>query len=124
MPSGYTKFDDDSVIRPFSDDNFVTAAQETEADKELEKKIEISKKKSDLVNSHLHTIQPIDKIKKGMPRVSIKRPATKVTPQSNPDILNLALANKDNWSVATIASQAEKAKRKEPPQDEVVVSLH
>jgi hypothetical protein len=52
------------------------------------------------------------------------QPTTPMTTSTDPAILGLALANNDNWSVATQAHQAEEAKMKQPPEDEVVISLH
>lgn len=119
---GYKKFGEDSVISPYTqNDNVVSAKEETPDDEELLKKIEKNKHTSDLVNSHMHTLSPLGN---RPPTPAIKPLMAKVTPSTSPGIINLALANKDNWSVATIANQAEKVKRKEPPRDEVVISLH
>jgi len=45
-----------------------------------------------------------------------------MTPAPDPAILGLA--NNDDLNVATIAHEANKAKDKKPPDDEVVISLH
>lgn len=121
VPAGYTKFGDDKVISPYADEPTTTAPTETPDEKKLLEKIETSRRESDLANSHLHTLSPLNSKR---PKPVIKPPVTKVTPPTNPDIIKLALANKENWSVATIARQAEQAKRKENPPDEVIISLH
>jgi len=49
-------------------------------------------------------------------------PPPSVTAPPNPAIIQLA--SNDDLNVATIARQANKTEKKEPPRDEVVVSLH
>lgn len=72
--------------------------------------------------SHLRTLQPLD----DQP-VAAKAhvPATPPEPSMpGPDPAILALANNNDLNVATLAREANKAKTsKEPPQDEVVISL-
>ena len=114
LRAGYEKFNSDNVIRPHEDDTAIRSSEAPD-DKELAERIAASRHKTDTVNSHLHTLQPLGK-------QTIGSPKPKVPPQSNPDIMRLALANRANWSVSTQAR--EMAKRKEPPQDEVVVPLH
>lgn len=53
-------------------------------------------------------------------KISQKSPAQTMTPPPNPDILKLV--NNNDLNVATIAHEA--GKQKEPPSDEVVISLH
>lgn len=53
-------------------------------------------------------------------QTSVKTPIQPMTPPSNPDILKLV--NNNDLNVATIAHEA--GKQKEPPSDEVVISLH
>ena len=75
---------------------------------------------------HLRTMQPLSAA--GQPDEAADSggqaaPAPVTTP-SDPAILSLA--NNNDLNVATLAREAEKAKQdgKEPPQDEVVISLH
>lgn len=122
--NGNIKFGGSELINANNQPKQVMSQAETPDDTKLLKEIEIKKRTSELANSHLHILQPLSSLSK-RPVNTARRPrAPKVTPHSNPDIMNLALANKDNWSVATIASQAKKAKRKDTPPDEVVISLH
>lgn len=53
-------------------------------------------------------------------KISQKSPAQPMTPPPNPDILKLV--NNNDLNVATIAHEA--GKHKQPPSDEVVISLH
>jgi hypothetical protein len=121
QPAGYTKFSSDKVVTPGSEEALFESPKETEDDEKLLEEIEKKKKAGDIGNSHLHVIEPLSQKKAKKPKTTT---SGKVTPTPDPAILKLALANKDNWSVATIASQAQKAKQKESPQDEVVISLH
>ena len=117
---GYKKFGNDKVVSPHAESDEIISQPVTPADTELLKEIEANKKVSNLANSHLHVVQPLG----SKPPVVRKAVAPQVTPPTNPGIINLALANKDNWTVATIARQAEQAKQKEQSDDEVVISLH
>ncbi len=65
---------------------------------------------------HMRTVQPLSTQPIQVP------PSPSVTAAPDPAILELA--TNDDLNVATIARQAEKARKKEPPKDEVVVSLH
>lgn len=68
-----------------------------------------------LAYSHLRTLQPMGQDNGGQPQSG--------TTPADPAILSLA--NNNDLNVSTIARQAYKAKHgDEPPQDEVVVSLH
>jgi hypothetical protein len=81
--------------------------------------------------NHLRTIKPLAEQQaeaEAQAREAAKKaaetpPKPPVTAQADPAILELA--NNDDLNVATIARQANKAKdKKEPPDDEVVISLH
>jgi hypothetical protein len=95
------------------------------------------------MHGHLHVIQPLSSQGKaqpqaaqpaGQPRQATAAPTTPQTPQQQPqnppaapvtgrtDTAILDLARNDDLNVATIAREAQK--RKEPPEDEVVISLH
>jgi hypothetical protein len=70
---------------------------------------------------HMRTIQPIEVQQAAAKAAQAVGP--KVTPQPDPAILNLASNN--DLNVATLARQANKAHSSdEPPEDEVVISLH
>jgi hypothetical protein len=79
-------------------------------------------------NAHLRTLQPLGQGDTPEPSAT---PAQSVANQSvssgvsTPDPAILSLANNNDLNVSTLARQAYKAKHgDEPPQDEVVVSLH
>ncbi len=82
-----------------------------------------------LSNSHMRTLAPLP-----IGNQPLTPPAAPVIPAANyqqpagpaaPDPAILSLANNNDLSVSTLARQAYKAKHDdEPPQDEVVVSLH
>lgn len=65
---------------------------------------------------NMKTIQPLSEQPAPTPP-----PVAPVTPTPDPAILELA--NNDDLNVATIARQANKKRKNEPPADEVVVSL-
>ena len=72
--------------------------------------------KQSLSYSHMRTLQPI-----AAPVTTNQPPSGAATP----DPAILSLANNNDLNVSTLARQAQKAKHgDEPPQDEVVVSLH
>ncbi|HTE57653.1 MAG TPA: PrgI family protein [Verrucomicrobiae bacterium] len=81
--------------------------------------------------NHLRTIKPLAEQQteaEAAAREAAKK-AAEMPPQppvtARPDPAILELANNDDLNVATIARQANKAKdQKEPPSDEVVISLH
>ncbi len=76
---------------------------------------EIAEQNGAPVYGHMRTVQPL-------PAQPAQAQSPSVTATPDPAILELA--TNDDLNVATIARQAEKARRKEPPKDEVVVSLH
>lgn len=112
----------------------VTAAKPTPEEEQFIKQLKNEPAFSPNMHGHLHVIQPLSVQKaeaeaaaKAAAETAKKNPqplpqpaAPQVTQQPDADILELA-ANND-LNVATIAREANK--RKEPPQDEVVISLH
>jgi hypothetical protein len=79
----------------------------------------------DVSYAHLRTLRPSSMTAQqpGPNANSPRPPTTTVTPPSDPAIL--ALADRNDLNVSTIAREAYKAKNgDEPPRDEVVVSLH
>lgn len=79
---------------------------------------------------HMRTLQPLSAQDGESNYVPANQAATSGAqtpapqPAAAPDPAIVELANNDDLNVATIARQAEKARKKEPPKDEVVVSLH
>lgn len=73
-------------------------------------------------NTHLRTINPVGQQQQNTPLMQPKTPTnTPVTAQTDAAILDLA--NNNDLDVATLARQAEKARKPELPEDEVVISL-
>ena len=68
---------------------------------------------------HLRTVQPISD--QPAPQAVQAAAAPAMTPPSDPAIL--ALANNDDFNVATLAREAQKARGDDESQDEVVISL-
>lgn len=80
--------------------------------------------KQPLSYSHMRTLQPLGQ---GRPQPAAQPAAKSAVPSgaSTADPAILSLANNNDLNVSTLARQAYKAKHgEEPPQDEVVVSLH
>jgi hypothetical protein len=75
-------------------------------------------------SAHMRTLQPLASQPAPAPQAPAPTPvAPAVTPASDPAILSLA--SNDDLNVSTLAREAYKAKHgEEPPQDEVVISLH
>lgn len=118
------------VVAPGSDvsDLPVTAADPTPDEESFIKKLKNEPAFSPNMHGHLHVIQPLSAQQAApqpqqasVPQPPAPEPPTpEVTQQPDADILDLARNN--DLNVATIAREAQK--RKEPPQDEVVISLH
>ena len=128
IPEGYAKFSDDQVIAPGSDETLFSPTTDANEDELLLEQIEHNKKVQPNMNGHMHILNPLNGNMDSMnpatlPAATNPFPAEPST-NTNPAIINQALANSDNWSVATQARQAEKAQDQLPPQDEVTISLH
>jgi hypothetical protein len=129
LPDGYATFGNDQVITPGDDPASYSPASKPGDDAALLEEFEHNKAITHNNYGHMRVVEPLseqNKHKNIQPQnisasKSSNQPVTTIT---DPAIINLALANKDNWSVATIAHQAEEAKKKQPPQDEVIISLH
>jgi PrgI family protein len=92
-------------------------------EEELLKKIHEEKEKKPKNYGHMRVIKPIEEQKAEAARAAkTTREKPPMTPRPDPAILELA--NNDDLNVATIARQANKAKGKKEPPDEVVISLH
>jgi hypothetical protein len=124
--AGYSMFPDDRVISPGEDPNLFAATSKPEDDAKLLEKIEHNQKLSQDNFGHMRVIDPINHNQqpKNNQSKTINQNIVNTDTVTDPAIINLALANKDNWSISTIAHQAEEAKKKQPPEDEVIVSLH
>jgi hypothetical protein len=123
-PPGYATFTDDQIVAPGADPAAYSPTSQPYDDAALLEQFERNKDISHNNYGHMRVIEPLSeqaRHKKHPAQPAVKTPVTTVT---DPAIINLALENKDNWSVATIAHQAEEAKKKQPPQDEVIISLH
>lgn len=105
-----------------------------EAEQELVKRLADQEKVEHIPYGHLHTIQPLS-VQKQQQQQQLRQAQAAVaqaqtTAQTNdpkvtqaPDAAILNLARNDDLNVATLAREAHK-QRPEPPQDEVVISLH
>lgn len=121
----------------------VTAANPTPEEEAFVKQLKNEPAFSPNMHGHLHVIQPLSAQKaqaqsqapagSQLPVMAPAPVATGTNPQAatqaavppvtqQPDAAILELARNDDLNVATIAREAHK--RKEPPQDEVVISLH
>lgn len=109
----------------------VVAAVPTPEEESFVKQLRNEPAFSPNMHGHLHVIQPLSAQKAAAANAPVTpapvapqpvpQPAVpKVTQQQDAAILDLA--RNDDLNVATIAREAQK--RKEPPQDEVVISLH
>jgi hypothetical protein len=124
----------------------VTAAAPTAEEESFIKKLKNEPAFSPNMHGHLHVIQPLsaqqaaqkaqqqqqttsaptpEQTSTGQPaNANPAQPAQAAAPKmtQQPDAAILDLARNDDLNVATLAREANK--RKEPPQDEVVISLH
>ena len=127
-PKGYAKFGDDKVVSPGEDPSTYSPVTDSYVDDAISNGLKKVHAKSPNVNGHMRVIQPLDdQLQQTNQVTSANNNLTPVTEHqtiTDPAIINLALANKNNWSVATTASEAKKAQEKQPPHDEVIVSLH
>jgi len=122
-PAGYATFDHNPLVAPGMQPPNSTSNTVSADEQALLEKIHKDQKKPKEGGSHLRTILPISEQKRAKKKhtpKSEKKPQPSVTPKPDPAILELA--NNDDLNVATIARQAEKV-RKQPPDDEVVISL-
>ncbi|HSD56186.1 MAG TPA: PrgI family protein [Candidatus Saccharimonadales bacterium] len=118
------------------DDDSLKAAAPTADEEQFIKQLKPEPAFSPNMHGHLHVIKPLSEqqaeakaaaeaaaraaAEKAREDAEKEREAAKMTQQADADILDLARNN--DLNVATIAREANK--RKEPPQDEVVISLH
>lgn len=126
---GYGMFDRSQIVQPgrrgYSQPNPVKSTEPNAEEQALLERLHHKRQQSNQAYSRLKTIQPLSDQPSSTARPA---PADDSAAQStsgkvvDPAIIDLA--NNDDLSVATIARQADKARRKEPPADEVVVPLH
>jgi hypothetical protein len=125
VPAGYATFDAQTV-----DPNATTPTPEKlspEEEKKLLAQLHPGSEVSGPSFSHMRVIQPLSKSKvqsgpagRQGPKSKADKGQTTSRPAADPAILGLA--NNDDLNVATLAREANKS-RKQPPDDEVVVSL-
>jgi hypothetical protein len=154
LPAGQTMFDGTQVVQPGSNDTAAPAGTETADEAALAAQLKAKNASlRQVYHSHLRTIQPLgsqaqppdtspDPSQQAVPtqaadvqqddqqQDNLEPPAassyTPIAPSPAPyDPAILSLANNNDLNVATLAREAYKAKNPdEPPQDEVVISLH
>jgi len=148
IPENYAVFNTPAVVRPGAEEettdnnsDFDNSSDSDLSDAEILDRIEKNKQKEESYHSRMHVVEPLShkhshshsdkKPEETHPVAHIEKshepthPATSSEPDKpNPDIINLALADKDNLSVATYERLSKKAEQEEPPDDEVVISLH
>jgi hypothetical protein len=114
--SGYATFQKSQVVAPGStdDDLPIRPADATAEEEALAEKFEAEADEPDPTYAHMRTIQPLS--------AHGAKHASPVTQTAAPDIIGLA--NNNDRSVASIAREANEPRRQEPPEDEVVISLH
>ena len=105
----------------------VTSAVPTADEESFIKQLKAEPAFSPNMHGHLHVIQPLSAQQAATtvapPTPAPTQPPPAVPPVTQgPDPVTLDLVRNDDLDVATIAREAQR--RKEPPQDEVVISLH
>lgn len=124
-PPGYATFDHNPLVapNPQAQSQIVSTAPQSQEEQELLDKIKAEKEKPDPMHSRLRTIEPLSskKRKAKTPETEPKSAAAPKTAKPDPTILSLA--SNDDLNVATLARQANKERKNDPPQDEVVISL-
>lgn len=129
---GYSIFRDSNVVMPGTQDPTAPPkAPMTQEEQALLEKIHKEKDRPEYSpHSHLKVIEPPGSKKKHKPKAKSKAkqeaapPVAPVTPPPDPGILELA--NKNDWTIDTIARQANKRTqdKDQSGDDEVVISLH
>lgn len=107
------------------------ASASTTDDSALSAQLKSNNSSRSLSNAHLRTLRPADSQAQTQTAAPLtdyyQQPSGQAKPASPaaPDPAILSLANNNDLNVSTLARQAHKVKHDdEPPQDEVVVSLH
>lgn len=113
--AGYSTFNKSQVVMPGTQTSSKKTAPSAD-EQELLKKIHADNDKPNPAYGHTRTLKPLSEQK------SVSASASQPTPAAQPDPKLLQLATNDDLNVATIARQAEKAK-KQDLDDEVVISL-
>lgn len=117
IPKNSAMFTHDQVVLPGSVANVADTARPTADELALAEKLKAQQSKPEVAYSHLRTIQPLGNQTARPPQ---PQPAPAAPAPPDPDILQLATNN--DLNIATLARQANKPK--EPPEGEVVISLH
>jgi len=127
---GYATFDTQRVVTPGStqDDSQLSTTTDSETEEERALSAELRSHHDtsvDTYRDHMKVIEPLS-TKKRSTKAPVKTPKLPTPPQMTqaPDPAILALASNNDLNVATIARQANKTNKPEPPEDEVVINLH
>ncbi len=129
-PPGYAVFDDTQTVSPGAQTQAPStfSGPPTTDEQALLNRIHAESDKPEPANTHLKTIQPLGR-QRSRKRGTLKpSPTPATTPSqtqatSTPDPAIIDLARNDDLNVATLARQANKAHQKQPPKDEVIISL-
>ena len=116
-----TTFAKQRIVLPgaLADDSAgLQAADPTPSEEALAEKLRVQHDKPQVAYSHLRVIQPPG----STPANHSHKEKAKSRPKQADSVL-LQLASNDDLNVSTIARQANKSKPKDPPEDEVVISL-
>ncbi|HVS58453.1 MAG TPA: PrgI family protein [Candidatus Saccharimonadales bacterium] len=116
IPKNDTMFTNDQVVLPGTDDAAASLPDASADEKALAAQLKAQHNEPEVAYSHLRTIQPLGS-KPAQP--TQQKPPAATPHQPSPALLELAQNN--DLNISTIARQANK---KEPPDDEVVISLH
>ncbi len=131
LPPTQSMFADSQIVQPGTNDPGVPAKTATPDEVALAAEFKARNSAPTISYAHLRTIQPLGSAPPPPPTpppqaaqaAAIPEPAEPSTPQYDPAILSLA--NNNDLNVATLAREAYKAiNHEEPPQDEVVITLH
>jgi hypothetical protein len=135
VPAGYATFDHNPLVAPGMQSAGGNSNAMSPDEQALLEKIHEDKKKPREGNSHIKKILPLaEQVKQPKSHKAKRQKASSdtqttadkqsATPTPNkPDPVIMELANNDDLNVATIARQAEKARKLSSDDDEVVISL-
>lgn len=122
---GYATFDHNPTVAPGSTSSAaatpVAPAPPSVDEEALLNKIHADKKAPNPSRSHLRSISPMSEKHEQEKKEAEKKAREAASKPVNPAVQQLASNN--DWNVSTIARQANKNNPKEPPDDEVVISL-
>jgi hypothetical protein len=122
VPKDDTVFSNSQLISPGTstdDSNLgVTDTKPNPGEEALAQELKTHQRPPESAFPHMRIIQPL-----GSSPASSQASAQTKTDKATPAEI-LELANNNDLNVATLARQANQVKTKEPPEDEVVISLH